>query len=72
MICCVCGHPLELHVEESRDVWFGSAISAWWRCHHLAPDGYQCECRLLKWADGSKLSDYDVDRRAEELIRSGL
>jgi hypothetical protein len=72
-ICCVCGHPLKWHIEETREGWFGSAIDAWWRCHCLAPDAWQCECRLIKWHKQesyteSKLDDYDVDKRAQELI----
>lgn len=72
MICCVCGHLLEGHILEEKDPrHFGPVITGWWRCHHLAGDGYQCECRLMKWAD-SKLEDYDQDKRAAELVREGL
>lgn len=67
-ICCVCGHPLEAHVEETREVWFGPAIKSWHRCHCMGPDGFQCECRLINWADSANgKSEYDVDKRVAEL-----
>jgi len=37
-ICCVCGHELDMHIDEDDG----------WRCHSLAGDGYQCECWLRK------------------------
>lgn len=72
-VCCVCGHDLCMHIPESMEM--GPYLQGWWRCHCLGGDGYQCECRLLHWADHheeSKLSDYDLDKRAEELIKEEL
>jgi hypothetical protein len=65
-ICCVCGHPLEFHIDEKRVG--DEIIPGWWRCHRLARDGYQCECRLLQWNEGSKIEEYDVDLRLEQLL----
>lgn len=37
-LCCVCGHPLDSHIEEQ----------AVWRCQIVGGDGFQCECGLNK------------------------
>jgi hypothetical protein len=65
-ICCVCGHPLDAHFDEKRPG--DNIIPGWWRCHSLARDGYQCECRLLQWNEESKIEEYDVDVRREQLL----
>ena len=59
-LCCVCGHPLEIHIDEGE----------YWRCHHLDASGYQCECRLLKrFGDRER---YDLKRRRKEQLESLL
>ena len=52
-ICCICGHKLSAHVDEDE----------YWRCHLLAQDVYQCECRLVKETDIDKLEDFDLKKR---------
>jgi hypothetical protein len=65
-VCCVCGHLLCAHIDESRPG--DEVILGWWRCHSLARDGLQCECRLLQWNEGTKIEEYDVDLRRERLL----
>jgi len=62
--CCVCGHPLSLHVDEGE----------YWRCHALGGDGPQCECRLLKNPGLGEvpLEFYEYERRLEEFTREML
>lgn len=55
-ICCVCGHPLSMHIDEGDG----------WRCHALGPDGYQCECFLRKGKAKGDISYYSLERRVEE------
>jgi len=58
-ICCVCGHSLSTHIDEKE----------WWRCHSLGADAYQCECRLVKLSDDSKLIDYDLKHRVDDHLK---
>lgn len=56
-ICCVCGHPLEDHIDEGDG----------WRCHCLGPDTNQCECYLRKDRAEGDIRYYDLDRRIAEV-----
>ncbi|MBC8503667.1 MAG: hypothetical protein H8D34_02350 [Chloroflexi bacterium] len=56
-ICCVCGHELDMHINEEGG----------WRCHSLAGDGYQCECWLRKRRNKS-IQDYSLGKRTREHI----
>jgi hypothetical protein len=50
---------MEYHIEEKT----------WYRCHCLAGDGYQCECRLSKVIVddiGEGLEFFDFERRLSE------
>jgi len=62
--CCVCGHPLDLHIDEGD----------YWRCHALGSDGPQCECRLLKNPGLVEvpLEFYDYEKRQKEFAREVL
>lgn len=54
--CCVCGHLLSHHIDETNG----------WRCHSLGPDFYQCECFLRKKYDD--IRGYDVKKRLSEQL----
>ncbi len=55
-VCCVCGHPLSVHIDEGNG----------WRCHFLGPDGYQCECFLRKKRTHNDISYYSLRKRIEQ------
>jgi len=58
-ICCVCGHKLHNHIDESNG----------WRCHSIGHDWYQCECWLRKdRADGDR-NYYDCITRKFRLLQ---
>ena len=56
-VCCVCGHVLDMHIDEGNG----------WRCHSLAGDGYQCECWLRKRRNKS-IRSYSLGVRTREHI----
>ncbi len=58
-VCCVCGHPLAMHIDEGDG----------WRCHCLGPDGYQCECFLRKNRADGDISYYSLKKRIEQFKR---
>lgn len=58
-VCCVCGHPLWMHIDERNG----------WRCHALGPDGYQCECFLRKDKAKGDISYYSLEKRVKEFKR---
>jgi len=57
--CCVCGHKLSSHIDEGK----------YWRCHAIGPDGYQCECRLLKDVAENDILFYALELRIEEAVQ---
>ncbi|KXA98626.1 hypothetical protein AKJ39_01370 [candidate division MSBL1 archaeon SCGC-AAA259J03] len=56
--CCVCGHELNAHIDESDG----------WRCHLLGPDGFQCECYLRKDRVDGDIEFYSVEGRKERFL----
>jgi len=58
-ICCVCGHPLNCHIDEGD----------YWRCHYMGYDFYQCECVLRKDRARGDINYYDLKRRLKERLK---
>ncbi len=63
-ICCVCGHQLNDHLDESNG----------WRCHSLGQDYYQCECWLRKDRTNNEGIDYydHIKRKFQFLKESNI
>jgi hypothetical protein len=57
-ICCVCGHPLSMHIDEGNG----------WRCHAISY-GCQCECFLRKDRANSVISYYSLKKMIEQFKR---
>jgi len=54
-VCCICGHPLNSHIDEGEG----------WRCHSLDASFYQCECWLRKHEFASTIDYYDLKKRRD-------
>lgn len=70
-VCCVCHHPLKNHFNEKH------ITGEVFRCHSLAADFYQCECRLQPISDPKLISElklrvglrqFDLRLRREEYL----
>lgn len=55
--CCVCGHPLKMHLFEKGEQGDG------WRCHCIGMDCFQCECHLRKRTKQQDLNYYNLQDR---------
>lgn len=58
-ICLVCGHSLNVHINEEEI----------WRCHSLGGDFSQCECSLRKNRAEGKIDYYDLRKRVLSFTR---
>lgn len=69
--CCVCGHELRHHKEESylHPKLSGPIPIPGWRCHALGPSGFQCECWLRLQKARPNLEYYDVARKSQKFLR---